>query len=233
MQDNRWTNRTYCDEVLGVVGSNGGAVRRDGDNGGSDGDGVANGVDADRGALTRAPRRRTSLRSGTLTEWAPKPTQPDLLSTRCLTATRQMEAVATGVDGSNDVTITHVINPFPTSDVHFHWTLPAIVAAHRRAQDAGLRVEVLAITFEDEVLEGRWPDFVTVREITEQSCIRTPPKAVLLDLCFYRGRGGGDDDWSSVGGGGDSGGGDVLDLGGGDGGGCSCGDRSASCRSSR
>ena len=111
----------------------------------------------------RAPPQHY-LRSGTGIDWAPKPPRSDLLSKSCLAGTSRLrEAIPKIVDGDDDVTITHVINPFPTSDVHFHWTLPAIVAAHRRAQESGLRVEVLAITFEDEVLAGIWPDFVTVR----------------------------------------------------------------------
>lgn len=121
--------------------------------------------------------------------WVPKTPRTDLLSKECLADVQSHNMGATGVAKGRrrDVDLTHIINPFPTSDVHFHWTLPAIIGAHRRAKEAGLHIEVLAFTFEDEDLEGVWPDFVSVRWYAFQSLtmkIRNLLSFKLLHTCI-------------------------------------------------
>ena len=55
--------------------------------------------------------------------------------------------------------ITHVLNPFPTKDLHFNWTIPAITAAYEYAQQHGIRIQLIGISFTDEKMT--LPDFWT------------------------------------------------------------------------
>jgi hypothetical protein len=141
-QDNRWTNQSYCDTIL---------------------NGVAHNAAVDMQSVTIS-RAADSTRTPAIIDhrprdfgWAPKKQREDILSAGCLAATSASRT-------SSGTTITHIINPFPTTDVHFHWTYDGLAAAYEKAQQAGLTVEVLAVTFDHESLV-EVPDFITVLPI--------------------------------------------------------------------
>ncbi|EGD73241.1 hypothetical protein PTSG_04957 [Salpingoeca rosetta] len=81
----------------------------------------------------------------------PSGVRHDLLSPRCMAAALAEDMAQQRVDGP-EVTITHVINPFPNKgrDPQYFWTLDALQAAQEYAAPFGIRVETLAITFQNE-----------------------------------------------------------------------------------
>lgn len=141
-QDNRWTNTSYCSDLSASSVSN----------------------------VTESHTAQTSLNPALHTpadtnhsRWRPWASQrTDILSRHCLTQVREK------LKGqSTTISFTHVINPFPTSDVHFNWTIAAIEGAYRKAIADKIEIEILAILFEHE--DVVLPDFVTKLRILNSS----------------------------------------------------------------
>ena len=85
-------------------------------------------------------------------------TAKDLLTKTCVDRHRPAGWRQTPVaDGQPH--LTHVINPFPTKDLHFNWSIPAITAAYKNAQKHGIRIQVVGISFSNEKVD--LPDFIT------------------------------------------------------------------------
>lgn len=61
----------------------------------------------------------------------------------------QKDAPETGVQ---QLAFSHVINPFPTSDAHFNFTVRSMISAIRYAKQHGVFVEVLGVAFAGEAL---------------------------------------------------------------------------------
>lgn len=139
-QDNRWTNLSFCETVLGVSA-------------------VPSKSQTHSEVVTTTPALDvTNKREPTSKiQWAPKKPRSDVLTAECLRDTLRSES-------QHATTMTHVINPFPTTDVHFHWTFSALAGAYYRAQEEGMKVEVIAVTFSHEVV-NYVPDFITVLPI--------------------------------------------------------------------
>lgn len=69
----------------------------------------------------------------------------DMLTTSCLDKHKNNV-----VDADSAMQLTHLINPFDTSDVHFNFTLRSIAAAKRYADSKGIRVEILGVSFQSD-----------------------------------------------------------------------------------
>lgn len=70
-----------------------------------------------------------------------------------LPLTKACVAAAKAVPSRSKFTLTHVINPFPTTDVHFNFTVRSIIAAVQYARARNITVQVLGITFDNELVE--------------------------------------------------------------------------------
>ena len=164
-QDNRWQNKTFCEEVesRGASADVTGAQQTRG---------VApNAADAGNRPLpppASPPQSPPPPPPPKLIEVAsdvhnpnwmsPPDSERGILTAECLEKYRPDAWKHNEETHGDGPQITHVINPFPTDDVHFSWTMPAIVAAQKFAASHGVRVEIIAITFtnEDVKLPDGW-----------------------------------------------------------------------------
>ena len=148
-QDNRWQNKTFCNAVRdGQVPPRPMIAR----------DIPADAVVAKAKPSLNAPNLNTAFPSGPgmpASAQLPKPqNKADMVLTEeCLQKHRPANWPKRKLITEEDPHITHVINPFPTSDVHFSWTVKAIARAHKYALERGLRVETLGISFTDEEID--------------------------------------------------------------------------------
>lgn len=159
-QDNRWTNTSFCDVVFDKYHRPGAAPTNIAPESPSRLPVVADGEDNNGNSLTTGAASVED--TAALSSWKRWPQRPDILTNACLKST----AAEGAAKSSSGPKLTHVINPFNAGeDVHFSWTLPAIEAAHARAQSVGISVELLAITFTDEKVPV--PDIFTVLPIID------------------------------------------------------------------
>lgn len=118
--------------------------------------GIDDGVRTDSSSSRRAQTRPTvtPTGAGALVSSSPRP-----LTKECIEVSKAANgAIAANTRRSFD--LTHVINPFATTDVHFLFTLKSISAAVQHARRNNVSVQVLGITFDNEVI--KLPDEVRV-----------------------------------------------------------------------
>lgn len=70
---------------------------------------------------------------------------PPPLTTECIDAAKKLPL-------RSKFTLTHIINPFATTDLHFNFTLRAISVAVQYARAHNISVQVLGITFDNEIV---------------------------------------------------------------------------------
>jgi hypothetical protein len=143
-QDNRWQNLSFCEEMKL----------------------------AEHSAVLPSPSQLQlqpqpllqSDKAGTSENEDAPPSIPTLdeatiLTEKCLSHSRPLDFRKEMKSGTRRPHFTHVINPFPTDDIHFHWSVPAITAARKYAMERGIEIEHLAISFDTEKVD--LPDYWT------------------------------------------------------------------------
>ena len=166
-QDNRWTNKSFCEVIFDKYHRASTAptdIAPELTESPPQSTVAANGEDVKFPSLTTeaVSVEAAGVGAAALSAWKWWPQRRDILTNGCLKST----AAEVAAKSSRGPKLTHVINPFNAGeDVHFSWTLPAIKAAHARAQSVGISVELLAITFTDEKVPV--PDIFTVLPIID------------------------------------------------------------------
>lgn len=111
--------------------------------------GTDDGVRTDSRSSWRAQIATTMMPSGAGVGASVSSPRP--LTKECIEVSKAADgAVAANTRRSFD--LTHVINPFATTDVHFLFTLKSIAAAVQHARRNNVSVQVLGITFDNEVI---------------------------------------------------------------------------------